>query len=381
MLRANPRYELVALDRLAVAERAVLAPGNGAETYGVLRPRRGTSLGWQAVSPDVALLFLTLQEPAPLPAYAGLRLGDEADRTIARLVADGVLEVEHDGAYVSGAPAGELVLSDHSRGGSGRIGELTRSALRYGQELGGLPAQLLALRLYCYGRRPVSPALVRRLPNAAAIDAHLGIQPGGPARDALGTGWREIPPARGERTYWRSWRRVLGWTGNTAAYKLYVSPSLDAVAPALAAIAELLCGARGANAFKVGADLRGLCRPDKLVAYFDRLEDLHEGAARLRERLDGCPAHGVPFTAAVTPDGLLSWGADPPRESPAVPAGTSWRLWVAERLAECLTLATESEPSGLEPWQFALRRLRLSGIDTDTWVPAHGMWSEALKSI
>ena len=215
--------------------------------------------------------------------------------------------------------------------------------------------------------------------------AYLGIAPGGSARTALDAGWHAVAPRAGERAYWLTWRvrprgRESG-NGPDTGYKLYVSPALDALETAVATVAGSLASSRGVSAFKVGADLRGICRPDKLVVYFDRLDDLYHGAACLRKELAGCPAHGVPFTAAVTHDGLLSWGADPPAASAANGAAAgSWRTWVTERLAEYLVVARDAGPSELEPWQFALERLRMGGIDTDTWVPASGMWPQALVS-
>ena len=55
-------------------------------------------------------------------------------------------------------------------------------------------------------------------------------------------------------------------------------------------------------------------------------------------------------------------------------------MWVTERLAEYLAVGRNGDHSQLEPWQFALERLRLSGVDTDSWVPASGMWPEALAT-
>jgi hypothetical protein len=377
ILRANPGYELVLLDRLAEEYRKAL--DSGQELYGVLRPRPGADLEPRTASPDTALLFLTLAEPAAVPAYVRGRLGADTDRVIARLVLDSVLEIESGGEFISGARAGEIVLGGHPVGGPGRIGVLSLAALRYGQELAacGMTDEPLALRLYCYGRRPVTPALAGRLGNQAAIETYLGCGVGGAAYAALDGGWVRLPRVSSERAYWRSWapRRERAATGRRdAAYKLYVSPDVEALGAAFAVVAGSLAGARGIRAFKVGTDVYGFCRPDKLVVHFDRLEDLQEGAARLRRELEGVPAHGVPFTAAVTTDGLLSWGADPP-----VPEGAqmSWRMWVSERLAEFLVLGGSR---GLEPWQFALRRLGLAGVDTDRWIPASGMWEEALAS-
>lgn len=382
--RANPRYELVLLDRLSPSERALLGELDGADdVYGVLRPRPGSGLELLCISSDTALLFLTLAEPGPLPGYLLARLGQDVTATIGRLVLDGVLEIEHAGEFVAGASAGEVIVSGHSEAGRGRIGDLSAAALRYGQELAGLPAPLLALRLYFYGCRPVCPALERRLPDPPSVAAYLGIAPGGSAHAALAAGWHALTPRAGEHAYWLTWRPRRHGHGDRsdAGYKLYLSPAMDALETAVATVAGSLATSRGVSAFKVGATLQGVCRPDKLVVYFNRLDDLQEAAVGLREQLAGCPAHGVPFTAAVTLDGLLSWGADPPAAPVANGAGhRSWRMWVTERLAEYLVVARDAGRSELEPWQFALERLRLGGIDTDTWVPASGMWPQALAS-
>jgi hypothetical protein len=380
--RANPVYELVLLDRLSGAERKLLDALDVEDLYGVLRPRAGADAEPRAATAETALLFLTLSESASLPAYVQKRLGEDLERTIARLVADEVLEIEHEGRYLCGSEAGGLVLAGSSRGGRGRIGELSVAALRYGQALAELPlpAAQLTLRLYGYGRQPLSPALASRLPDVAAIEGYLGLQPGRSAQIALEAGWMETTPAGDARTYWRSWRarRARPASGEAeTGYKLYVSPALDALPAAVEAVAGSLVAGRGVKAFKVGVGIGGLCRPDKLVVYFERLDDLQDAASKLQERLSGCPAHGVPFTAAVTSDGLLSWGADPPTLGADAGGMTSWRLWVSARLAQYLTSGAVHGTSALEPWRFALERLRLTGIDSDTWVPANGMWEEA----
>jgi hypothetical protein len=118
-----------------------------------------------------------------------------------------------------------------------------------------------------------------------------------------------------------------------------------------------------------------------MVAYFGHLDGLHDAAAALSTELSGCPAHGVAFTAAVTRDGLLSWGADPPTHRGTGVPSTSWRMWVAERLAEYLVDARQDAPGEVQGWQYALRRLRLLGIDTETWVPTSRMWPEALENV
>lgn len=375
-LRANPAYELALLERLAPGERALVAEMEGGDAYGLLRPRPGSALEPRTASSETALLFLTLAEPGPLPEYVRARLGAEVDRTIGRLVLDGVLELEQAEGFVSGAAAAGVLLPERSDGGRGRIGELSIAALRYGQELGEVDESLLAMRLYLYGRLPISPALRNRWADDMAVAAHLGVLPGGAARAALEEGWVEGQEGEG-RPYWHSWQPRPTSAGRPArggaSYKLYVSPAIEALPEAVLAVAAGLRGAPGLSAFKVGRGVSGICRPDKLVVYFDRLDDLRRAAEALRERLDGCSAHGVPFSAAIAPDGLLSWGSDPPRESTAA-GSRSWRLWIAERLAEYLVRARRSGSAGPPPWRFALERLSLAGVDTDTWAPTSGIW-------
>ena len=246
--------------------------------------------------------------------------------------------------------------------------------------------QQLRAQFALRNNRPVVTELQRRLDNGPAMAAYLGLDPGGSAGELLDASWYEhTPQDNGQRSNWRVWRprRVMPREPDPAgpSCKLYVSPAVHELKKAIGAVASSLATARGLRAFKVGADVRGICRPDKLIIYFDRLEDLKTGADILLEQLAGCPAHGVPFTAEISPDGLLSWGADPsPRSFADRVDGMSWRMWVTQRLAEYLTAAGQAERGTLEPWQFALERLRLSGIDTDTWVPASGMWAQAFAT-
>ena len=114
-------------------------------------------------------------------------------------------------------------------------------------------------------------------------------------------------------------------------------------------------------------------RPDKIVAYFPSFERLAEAAGAVQSRLGGVPAQGVPFTSEIGGDGLTSWGMDPPASERSWAGRESWRLWLTHRLARALLAARGVAE---EPWQFALERLRLEGIDTGTWTPAAGLWSE-----
>ena len=375
--RANACYDLVELGSLSEAERAVMRGGKSPENhYGVLRPGSGTGkVELRSVSPDTALLFLALRSPAQLPSYLRAQLGDQLEPVIGRLLVDRVLEVEHEGRFVSGSEAAAIMSSGRQTGGEGRFGALSIAALRYAQEL-DIPANQIAPRLYLFGRTPCCPALARRLPD---VTAALGLEDGGALSRDLDAGWLEDRGAEREASGWRSWRRrgTRKSPGQLSRiYKLYVSADLDHVAAALGAIVGSSVVARTAKAFKVAARLYDLCRADRLILYFDALEDLQRAAFDLRDRLEGCPADGVPFTAAVAGDGLLSWGVDPLMIGDRPAEAMSWRLLVTERLGQYLGEARKERVEGSEPWQVALQRLRLSGIDGNTWTPADSDWAE-----
>lgn len=371
--RANPAFELVLYDRLPPEERKALAElRKDPDFYGILRPREGAAaLGVKSVDRETALLFLTLREPGPLPSYMEALLGEGTPRTVARLVADGILEVEHGGGFVFGAAA--LPLLGGKEGGGetpGRLAGISLDALRYGQDLHVDDAFVLSYRLYGYNRRPLTPRWRRLLGDGDAVLSWLGIGPGGRWRQELDRGWE----SRGPNEWWLSWQSrapVDGLTGSGATWKLYVSPAPEVLPESFGAILEALAAARAPH-FKVGADAWGILRADKIVAYFPSFELLAAAADALASRLSGMPAQGVPFTSEIGGDGLISWGVDPPREESAL-GGESWRLWLTHRLARAL-ISARSADAGSEPWRFALERVRLEGVDTDTWTPGAMLW-------
>jgi hypothetical protein len=375
LLRANSLYDLVLFDRLPDDERRALADlAKAPGFYGLLRPRDGSGLGVKSVDRDTALLFLTLREPGPLPAYVRAALGDGASRTVSRLVADGVLEIEQGGGFVSGAGAADLLLqAGGSREGSGRLAELSRAALRYGQALAIEDSNLLSWRLYTYNHRPLTPQWKRLLPSPEAVETHLGIAAGGALRKVLDRSWTST-----RSSPWLSWRsRAIGRSENSPGptWKLYVSPLPEALAEGFGAVLEAFTAGHAAH-FKVGMNAAGLLRPDKIVAYFPSFERLAEAAEVVKRRLDGVAAQGVPFTSEIGGRGLVSWGVDPAKDE-SWGEGESWRLWLTHRLARALLSARRASAEGIEPWRFAVDRLRLEGVDTDTWTPGALAWRES----
>jgi hypothetical protein len=374
--RANPAYELVLFDRLTAEERQALANlKQDPNFYGILRPR-SPGLSLKSLNRDTALLLFTLQTPGPLPEYMTQAPGADREEVVAKLVLDRILEIEAGGLFLSGADAhGLLQARQPDLAAAGYLGRLSLEAIQYAEALDVSDSVKLSVRMYLYNRVPASPAWKRRFPSPEAVAGYLEVHRSGKNRQFLDEHWvRTKPPP--DNPGWLGWSAPRRDRPDAEAreYKLYVSPRAEQIREALTAALE--AGARTrARHLKIGHDIYGLLRPDKLVLYFERFEDVQEAAGRLRQQLKGMQAHGVPFTAALDEEGLLSWGMDPPRGTPLLPwQGPSWRRWTTDRLAVALLSAKSASPAPVEPWQFALDRLRLEGIDPSTWVPAQALW-------
>jgi hypothetical protein len=388
VLCANPRCELVLFDRLPDEQRAMLKQlRKDPDFYGILRPRENAGSDVKSVSRDTALLYLTLQQPGRVPEYVRSILGDRCEREITRLILDGVLAVEQDGKFLSGPEAAALIYIANealptAAEAEGFLERLSHEAIRYGQSLGLADPMALSSRLYGYNRTPFSPYWKRTLRDSDAVVAYLGIREG-KHRELLERewSWAATPTANDG---WLAWQaRRFGTKASfvdrrKVACKLYISPKTDQLPEAFPLVLAVLTRT-GARHFKVGKNAPGLLRPDKMVAYFSSKEDLIDTAKQLKKELVGCTAQGVPFTAELAGEGLLSWGVDPPAEEQPLPwlGHESWRLWVTNRLAVALIAASADDTASLEPWQFALRRLQVEGVDTRFWTPAAAEWQRS----
>jgi hypothetical protein len=234
-------------------------------------------------------------------------------------------------------------------------------------------AVTLSAQLYFFNRMPVTPRWQRCFSDEAALGQFLGTDSGSLA-DAMRAQWNELDQPRATRS-WRRWSlrdaRDEG-SRNVDDYKIYVSPTLESIPDVLPTIVDVFADKR-VRLFRMGADLANLCRADKIVADLDSFEQVEEVGRALDERLGDVSAQGVPFTADLCRDGLVSWGMDP--HQPPVLAGHeyfSWRRWITNRLASALLDARDMPHAGVEPWRFALQRVRQEGIDTGTWTPLSG---------
>lgn len=392
VFRSNGAYELVVFDRLPADQQEMLSDlKTQAEFYGVLRPVGDSGMSVKSVSRETALLFLTMKEPGTLPGYAQALLAAGDGAAVSRLVLDQVLEISDGGRFLCGAEAYELFYGpSDSHSATGRVQQLSRSALQYGAALDLADSFQLSLRLYNYHRLPITSRWRDAFPNRKAVAEQLGVRSGGRYASFVSSHWDEVggdadsdgQNNQSEHAGWLSWatrRRQDSSAATPTTHKLYVSPMPQFVENVFAITLRALTDTRALQ-LKVGADVEGLLRPDKIVAYFESLDDLRSAAEILAPRLQGCPAHGVPFTASLDDDGLLSWGVDPPASEQLLnwQPRESWRLWLTNRLANALltarrtpsTNATHRRPA----WQYALERLQLEGVDTETWTPNAELW-------
>jgi hypothetical protein len=374
---ANRDYSLVLFDRLPPDQQEILRDlTKDPEFYGVLVPPAGSQRKTKSACQSTALLLLTLMEPGPIPAYVQTALGERANQSIAEMVLDEVLMIEDDGGFVCGSAAYDLLYSEpHMEETTVPLSDLTRNALEYGQMLDLEDSNMLSARLYAYNRVPLSPRWKRLFPDRDAVAQWLGIDRKGALRPMLDARWERVPvSAQNEGWFqWTSSVRRAETGEDVTGFKLYVSPMPEATREAFRVVVECLDDS-AAYHFKVGDDGYGLLRPDKIVVYFRSFAALEETGRKIAARLPDCPAQGVPFTAALEGSRLLSWGVDPPKQNGVLAwqERESWRMWITNRVAVAMIGARQSQNGRLAPWRFALERLRLDAIDTDTWTPLAG---------
>jgi len=328
LYRANPAYELVPYEQLAPPARELLADLRAEPSFfGVLRPTDGASLPMLAIDRENATLFLALREEGPL--------SEESGRSVARLMFDHVLQIRRNGEWISGAAA----IEARRRAGRDRIGRLSIAALEYAHRLPLTPAEI-ASRLSAYNTVPIPRRARSRVFTARGS-------------------WRTTSDAE-----WQVWSRLSvvscqlsgqqltdnrQLTTDNESHDLYVSPRPEFLGDCVEALAS-----SEATQFRVATTPRGQHRADKLIASFASIDALRDVASRLESALKGIAPQGVPFTAQIGGDGLLSWST--PR----------WRRWLLHRLARAVVASRDAGATA----EHAVERIALDGIDVERWIPA-----------
>ncbi|MBX3616591.1 hypothetical protein [Nitrosomonas sp.] len=240
---------------------------------------------------------------------------------------------------------------------SSRIAALSLTAIRMAATGPCEETAVIARWLYRFGIAPCGPAIERDFGPDDDPMAILGLTKGAHVRRQLETAYDAHALAG-----WYSFARTALPEQISTACKLYVSPKPEALSDAFPVIAEQFTR-NEVRSFKVGRGIEGLLRPDKIVAYFDSESHMMRVATALDKSLQGCPAQGVPFTAEIAGNGLVSSGIDPPVNASAI----SWRSWITKRLAASLAASFPGESA--HRTAIALTDLRNSGIDPDRWAP------------
>lgn len=359
-LRANPVYTLHGWEALPQDYRRSLSVTiDPAEVAGVLIPAPGSPLPGKVVGPASAALFVRLQTPGP-------GAGVPAD-LLAGLVLDGVLEIQTEAGFGSGPGMHELLLEPQAWPADGdRLSQLSLAGLRYAERAVRNGAGTPTARLYGFGRVPLSGRWDHAYPGPEAV---LDLLRSGAAEQH----WRWPDGTRWPGSGWLFFSRSQTYppaSPQDLPYKLYLSPHVDELADVLPAAMTALSGT-SAGWFKVGPDAAGLLRPDKFVIYLRDAAEVRAVAAELSRALAGARPHGVPFSATLAGDGLLSWSGDPPQDAgPADTTPESWRWSVCRRLAEHLAAAQAAGLRSLSPARYALARLAIDGVSLPSFAPA-----------
>jgi hypothetical protein len=155
---------------------------------------------------------------------------------------------------------------------------------------------------------------------------------------------------------------------DSSGHKIYVSPRPTRVPDAFDTVAETI-SPEHVYRFKVARHPWGWLRPDKFVLYLRDEASFRQTAAALTDAFADHSGHGVPFTGALGDGPLLSWGVDPSLEefNAEWRDPGSWRVGITNTLAQALVDAQRWGISS--PETYAHARVRLEGVDPNTWTP------------
>jgi len=357
----------------------------------LLRPVIGVKLTIKAVNRDLAD-FLTLMKTPRLVGEALSQFpeksGQDRKQFILQLVLDGVLEVQHEGTFISGLEAVNKVLLKSDRlseilppsGEETRIQYLSKRALYFAIQCTSLQPRDISFLLYNYNRIPVNRRWHTHLPDEPSLRRFLGLRednswPGMP--DSVLPHAVRIDDDGQVNPYdqvWQSWR--LGnrkKSEDDPSYKIYFSPTIDSL-PEVFDIVRTAAAGSEAYAMKIGRTLPSVLRPDKLIVYFPQYPPAREFAEEIARRLGSFPVHGTPFSCQVSEEtALVTMGVDPPE---CFGERYSWRLYVVQKLGLAILGARDYTA---DPLAHIYSYIRLMGIDADHWRPTEKNWKIDFK--
>jgi hypothetical protein len=375
--RSNPVCELVEFGNLQLSDReALLGLVNDPELFGIFKVNTPGFLPVCKVAyKEVALLFYYLQEPRKLPFYIKNTFDDDINATIAKLVVENILEIKSKDFWLSGIAAQGLLFKEKIFAKIPQqqllpIAYLSAKAIEYVLQLNFLDTRTIASRLYCYNTIPVSKQNSEIPDSAKKTQEFLGIYTNHSLRDNLLKYWYKHTLSN--EFHWHMWSRkdkISRGLYKNAVYKLYISPA-PALFPGVFAKSVEILSMTAALGFKTGIDRHGLLRPDKFMVYFHHYDQLMDAAAILEKELKGFKSQGVPFTAQLDDNGMLSWGVDPPKSAGTENlAGGSWRGHITEQIAMAVIRVKELQLPHQSAIEYIMNKISLDWVDPLTWCP------------
>ncbi|MBG9945702.1 hypothetical protein ABE237_17500 [Brevibacillus formosus] len=391
VFRSNPNFGVVILEQLPPQiKHWFLQLGIKQNHYAILYPLYSFQFNLISICKNTALLFYSLQQPSLLPSSLKQVFGDNFPGTIAKMVLDGILEIQNNGSFISGKAAHPLLYEASfetqfeekmEKNSDSPIPRLSIEALKYADSLEGIDHNALISRMYFYNRIPNSPEWKKIYSSSDSVLKTIGLVEGDSFQSRFEQKWsfHKQKPIQSGWLSFSAKKKLTSQPKSQSKFKLYISPIPEPylIRDVFQATADVL-GEMDIQNFKIGQDVTGLLRPDKMVAYFSNFEDCEEAALRIREKISGTPAHGVPFTADFSNDGLLSWGMDPPTTNTLPWGRSSWRLWIVSQLAVSLMEAKLHRATNVKPWKYALDRMQAIGIDPSAWAPPHHLFTNTL---
>ena len=371
-------YQLYEWNQLSFKEQETLSGlYDEAEVYGLFKPFFASpNLTSKVAYRNVALLFLHLQQSDILPRCYTTAPDNTFNETLARLVLDGILEIEWQQKFVTGSAAVEAVYGkavfDHGLIPD-QLSLLSIKAIEYALMLQLPDVKLMASRLYSYNAQSWDAARKNKFYESHTVKEFLLGRLNSEVENLLNTLWDSIVAS--EKKGWLAWatsnKSDKSFIDESITYKLYISPEI-AYFPELFAKAVPVITASQAYCFKTGSSIHGLLRADKMVVYFKNMEALKETALLLERELEGFAAQGVPFTKQLDKKGLLSCGVDPLKQDILKSVdGGSWRIKVTDQLASAIIQAQTDKLNLDDSIEFIRAKLFAGGIDAVNWLPVN----------
>ena len=356
IFRRNPIYEI----EHRYMQKDYPIPQTSAVTEFYLR-HRGDKKDRPTISLTLteAQIIYTLEGQQELTSSCVRLLGNDLHYTIIGMVYDNIIQVQNKGIFEGGPTCSFVKEVLHSfptfSAPNHLISKLSWDSIHYANYFSHLSQNEIVQKLYSYNA----------FPRTRFYD-HFNDWFGTEDNIRLCNQIRKSYTSNSSNppVYWFSWYHNVHGISNDLSYKLYISPKPNDVRHVFSIVANICCTML-VPAFKIGANLHGIIRPDKLVLYFSNYDALERVALRLREVLQGIEVQGVPYTNPFDTNGLLSWAIEPVQTSFEPATTLSWRMHVASCIGRYLKLAY------VQNLDFnilnILARIRLQGIDSNDW--------------